>query len=147
MYATCVDAQTKKSSVSFAQSTSYDSNRMKEPIPSSCNNEQEDGSVSKLSDTASWLSMFEDRFTIITDELCDAIEDVKLQNAKQHKEFWAQQEFLHSSLAILQHQPQAQKHSPRNPSSTMNVEETDNGQSSVISVQANHPPQLNQGAG
>jgi hypothetical protein len=141
------DVHTKKSSVSFAQSTTTASNFTSETTPSSYNNVQEDGSVSKLSDTASRLSMFEDRFNVITDELCGAIEDVKLQNVKQQRDFQAQQELLHSILAILQNHPQAQQLTPDDPSTPSPpfiADGTDNGQLSVASVQANHLPQLNQ---
>jgi hypothetical protein len=91
--------------------------------------------------------MFEDRFNVITDELCGAIEDVKLQNVKQQRDFQAQQELLHSILAILQNHPQAQQLTPDDPSTPSPpfiADGTDNGQLSVASVQANHLPQLNQ---
>jgi hypothetical protein len=62
----------------------------------------DDGSVSKLSDTVSRLSAFESRFNTVTDELSEALGNVKLQTERQENEFKEQRLLLISILNALQ---------------------------------------------
>ena len=54
-------------------------------VPKDLNKDMEDGSVSKLSDTASRLSAFEERFNMVTEEITDTFEEFKQTQTEQRE--------------------------------------------------------------
>jgi hypothetical protein len=98
----------------------------------------EDGSVSKLSDAASRLSAFKSKFNTVTDELTEALSNVKLQSEWQEHEFKAHRKLLMSILNALQHSP---IHDPNQ------ISLLPGDPSITTSVQANPLLQLNQTGG
>jgi hypothetical protein len=106
----------------------------------------EDGSVSKLSDTASKLSAFEERFTSVTEEIAESFEEFRQTQSEQR-------ELLATILRHLQitKSPQTLNDTLTQTSSSPVPTEIQTGsteaadrQSSITSVQANHLSQLNQ---
>jgi hypothetical protein len=115
-------------------------------VPRNLNKEMEDGSVSKLSDTASKLSAFEERFTTVTEEIAESFEEFRQTQSEQR-------ELLATILKHLQISKSSQtlndistqpSPSPVPTEIQTGSTEADDRQSSITSAQANHLSQLNQ---
>jgi hypothetical protein len=145
-------------SVSFAASmlANKQSQQPEEPIhhpapqsgklPRNLNKEMEDGSVSKLSDTASKLSAFEERFTTVTEEIAESFEEFRQTQSEQR-------ELLATILKHLQISKSSQtlndistqpSPSPVPTEIQTGSTEAEDRQSSITSAQANHLSKLNQ---
>ena len=115
-------------------------------VPKDLNKDMEDGSVSKLSDTASRLSAFEERFNMVTEEITDTFEEFKQTQTEQR-------ELLTTILRHLQLNQSSHIAKEKSNDSTpspgpVNIHEESteaaDRQSSISSVQATHLSQLKQ---
>ncbi len=116
-------------------------------IPADVNkNTNDDGSVSKMSDTASRLSAFEAHFATVTDDFSEALNDFKRQAALQSKVQAEQKEMLNSIMQLLKSTTMA---APANTQSSSNTrsEEAEGMQTHASFDTANHPNQMNESGG
>jgi hypothetical protein len=130
---------TDRGSVTFAIFTDKDQQPQQSLKP-------EDGSISKLSDTTSRISTFEDRFNLVTEEIAGTFDEFRQTQTEQR-------ELLTTILKQLQLSQPTQPPTPNfNAPNSLPVPgqhfasatEAADRQSSISSDQANHLSQLNQ---
>jgi hypothetical protein len=112
---------------------------------SDVNKDVEDGSVSKLSDTASKLSAFEDRFNSVTEDIAETFEEFRQTQTEQRELLTTI--LKHLQLTQLTQTPNQSLNLNSSPVYAKNNAETTEAvdrQSSISSDQANHLSQLNE---
>ena len=121
--------------------TSSASNTMSFPVPIDVDNQEgEDGSVSKLSDTESRISTLEEQFTTFTSQFSSAMKDLRKQTKKQAAKH---DKTLTSILELLK----SQHISDLQETNEFEVNSLASGQSSVPSDMANHQDQMSLAGG